>query len=282
MIIKEIKTERGLAPTGIDLADFVINPYTGCQFGCCYCYSRSNKNVSKVPHEWGRFLFVKKNLPEILEKEINECKKEIKKVLIGSTTDPFQPAERNYRLTREVLSILKKKNIPCVILTRSPLISEYLDILQYSDENTIYFTYNSEEVNGLIDNYRIKQSARLTTIESIKKSSINNVVYVSPVFPGLIDIESVFNELKGRAEKIYFENYNIRLGNWQSLKQKLSNEQIEEYENIFLKSENYKEYWDSFVSDVNRLNQDYGYKLDFFIYPFNSYYKNAKAAGLSE
>jgi len=142
MIIKEIKTGRALSPTGIGLADYVINPYTGCQYGCAYCYSRSNKNIARISEKWGTFVYVKTNLPELLEKEIQSHSSPINKVLIGSTTDPLQPAENKYKTTKAVLEILSSHNIPLIILTKSLMIKDYLYLFKYSAHNIIYLTYN--------------------------------------------------------------------------------------------------------------------------------------------
>ena len=67
MQIKLIQTQKALSPTQIKLADYVINPYRGCEFGCLYCYANENKNIREGS---GRILSVKINYPEILEKEL--------------------------------------------------------------------------------------------------------------------------------------------------------------------------------------------------------------------
>lgn len=272
MEIKFIKTERVLSPTNIALADYVINPYRGCLLGCVYCYARANKNIQKIKKEWGKFLYIKEKLLEILEKEILE-RKEIKRILIGSTTEPVQPVEKKFKIFENIIGLLKRYNIPVVILTKSVLIEDYLDKLQYSDKNKIYFTYNSEIVHRLFEPQSASMDKRVEVIDTINKTGMELIVYISPVFPYLTDISEILNKLKNKTKKIYFEAYNIKIGNWKELKTKLNKELISIYEKIFFNKYEYKKYWNNFIKNTNTLTQNYGYSVKYFIHSFDSYYE---------
>jgi DNA repair photolyase len=281
MEIIPINTERALSPTNIELADFVINPYKGCSIGCTYCYSRSNKGIRKINKEWGRFVYVKQNLPGLLEKELYQFKKrEIRQILIGSTTEAFQPVEEKYKITCRVMEILKKYDIPVTVLTKMNLISRHLHLFDYSDKNTIYFTFNSEIVMRYFENHGYNlgcdhgssRKEKLDTIESISKSRINLIVYISPVFPHLTDAKEIFESLDGKAGKIFFEGYNTRLGNWYDVRKKLDESLLSKYERIFFNKDEYENYWKNFITETEALNEKFGFKLKFFIYPFDSYY----------
>ncbi|MFW6130489.1 MAG: radical SAM protein [Atribacterota bacterium] len=274
MEIKLKNTQRALSPTGIDIADRVINPYIGCQFGCEFCYSRANKRIKRIKKKWGDFVWVKGNFVDILNQELRDSNKKIKRVLIGSTTDPLQPVEKKYRLTESVLKVLREYNIPVTLLTRSLLVERYIDLLGYSPKNSVYFTYNPKvtEIFTKGNNFCIKDKKRV--IKKLYFSNINLFVYISPVFPEIVDVEKIFKELKGRTGKIYFENYNIKVGNWNRLKNHLNDDYMKKIENIFLNKEKYDKYWKNFVRDTDALNQNYGYDLKFIIYPFNSYYQS--------
>ncbi len=273
MEMKFIKTERALSPTNIQLADYVINPYRGCLLGCIYCYARANKNIQKIRNEWGNFLYIKENLPEILKKEILLKKNNIKRVLIGSTTEPVQPVEKEFKIFDNIIDILKSYNIPVVILTKSVLIKDYLDKLQYSDKNKIYFTFNSEIVRELFEPRSASMDRRLEVIETINKTIIDLIVYISPVFPYLTNINEIFTKLKGKTSKIYFESYNIKIGNWNEVRTRLDRKLLPLYEKIFYNKQEYKKYWDNFIKSVDTLNQNYGYRIKYFIYPLDSYYE---------
>jgi len=137
---KEVKIERVLNPTSIDLGEYVINPYMGCEYACLYCYVRSNSVVRKKNLQWGKFVNIRINTPELLEKEISE--KKPGSVLLGSTTECFQPIEKKYKITGKVLEILNANKINYVILTRSPAIMDYLSLLKKGYCIKIYFTIN--------------------------------------------------------------------------------------------------------------------------------------------
>lgn len=117
----KIIVNRALNPTSIDLGEYVINPYTGCEYGCLYCYVRSNKSAVKRREPWGSYVDIRINAPELLEKELAE--KRPKTVLLGSTTECFQPAEKEFQITGKILELLNKHKASYVILTRSPHIA---------------------------------------------------------------------------------------------------------------------------------------------------------------
>ena len=97
MKIIEIKAKRAFTPTRIPGADYVINQYIGCQHACKYCYAKFMckwYNYGK----WGRWIVVKENLPELVK---NESVKE--EVYMSSVSDPYQPVEKEIKLTRRVL-----------------------------------------------------------------------------------------------------------------------------------------------------------------------------------
>ena len=125
---KEVKIKRILNPTSIDLGEYVINPFMGCEFACLYCYVRSNRVVSRKGKAWGEFVDVRVNAPDLLEKELIVRKPKV--VLLGSTTECFQPIERRYAVTSKVLGILNKYKVYYIILTRSPDIINYMPLLK--------------------------------------------------------------------------------------------------------------------------------------------------------
>lgn len=273
MQIEMIKAERALSPTGIELADFVINPYRGCQVGCVYCYARSNKALKKIATPWGEYVHVREGLPELLEKELASGNP-VGSVLVGSTTEAFQQSEEKFQLTKDVLKTLRRYKVPVTILTKMPRITECLDILDYLEQNTIYFTVNTEKVRGLFEKASEPQAERIKAIESIYRKGVKLIVYISPVFPGLTDIEEILKSLKGKTAEVNFEAYNPRLGNWNELKQLLSIDMAEMYENIFFDKANYEAYWAYFEKSTTELNQAYGYQLRFYIPPFDSWYNS--------
>jgi DNA repair photolyase len=97
MIIKETLPKTILSKSKI--YPYVINPYTGCQHACSYCYARFMKRVTGHTEPWGQFVDVKITAPDLLKVEIT--KKKPDKVWVSGVCDPYQPLEGKYRLTRQ-------------------------------------------------------------------------------------------------------------------------------------------------------------------------------------
>ena len=126
MILKEIKSKSILSKSKV--YDYVINPYTGCQHACSYCYARFMKRVTGHKEPWGEFVDIKVNSPDLLRGEIK--KKKQGTVWISGVCDPYQPLEERYKLTRQYLEILALNNWSVIIQTRSKLVLRDIDIIR--------------------------------------------------------------------------------------------------------------------------------------------------------
>jgi DNA repair photolyase len=118
MIVKEIQAKAILSVSKV--YDYVINPYTGCQHGCTYCYARFMKRFTGHKEPWGEFVDVKINAFDLLQVEIK--RKKTGRVWVSGVCDPYQSLEAKYKLSRRCLEILKQHNWPVTVQTRSPLI----------------------------------------------------------------------------------------------------------------------------------------------------------------
>ncbi|MEM2852825.1 MAG: hypothetical protein QW438_06515 [Ignisphaera sp.] len=97
--VVEIEVRQALTKSGLPDLDYALNPYLGCGHGCLYCYAKIYTRLSEVVANWGKIIAVKKNLLDILTNEVERLKRGT--VGIGTITDPYQPIEAIYRLTRE-------------------------------------------------------------------------------------------------------------------------------------------------------------------------------------
>jgi DNA repair photolyase len=178
MDIKLINTQKVLSPTQIRLADYVINPYRGCEFGCSYCYSQKNKNLKD-----GNFfscLGVKINAPAVLTKELRYTNP--KRVLLGSTTECFQYQEAKYKISEQILNLLNNFDIPYTILTKSHLIVNNVSQIEKNKNNKIYFTLNHSS-DAMIRLFEKKSPAikeRLEALAQIADRKIALRVHIGP------------------------------------------------------------------------------------------------------
>jgi len=125
LTIREVHAKNIL--TASKIYDYTVNPYTGCTHGCHYCYARFIKRFSGINEEWGRFVHVKINAPELLAREIKRKKKG--EVWISGVCDPYQPVEKRYKLTQQCLEILIDNNWHIFIQSKSPLTLRDIELL---------------------------------------------------------------------------------------------------------------------------------------------------------
>jgi DNA repair photolyase len=115
-----------------DLAfDRSINPYRGCEHGCVYCFARPTHGFRGLSSglDFETKLFAKVNAAEVLERELAARGYAPAPVALGAATDPYQPVERRFRITRAVLEVLRDANHPVGIVTKSALVARDLDVL---------------------------------------------------------------------------------------------------------------------------------------------------------
>lgn len=105
--IKINRVKSALTKSSLPASDYVINPYVGCCFGCRNCYASFIGRWKHLGEEWGNFIDVKINAAEILKKELEKKKNQnFGSIFFSSVTDPYQPVEGKYQVTRECLEVL--------------------------------------------------------------------------------------------------------------------------------------------------------------------------------
>ena len=111
--------------------EWSLNPYTGCVHRCTFCYVRAFELRADRPADdrYGRSIRVKVNVAEVLSRELARPSWSGEKIAIGAATDPYQPAEGRYRLTRACIEVLGRAATPFSIITRGPLIVRDVDVL---------------------------------------------------------------------------------------------------------------------------------------------------------
>ncbi|MGC8693899.1 MAG: SPL family radical SAM protein [Thermoplasmata archaeon] len=154
----EIMAKTALSKSGLEGTDYSLNPYTGCQHACVYCYAPYV--LRKDPREWADTVYVKKNVPQLL---IRELKTKKGAILISSVTDPYQPAENTYFITRHALEILKNHDNQVSILTKSALILrdiELIEKLEHVQVGVSFSTFN-ETLKQRLEPYSSSVAQRL-------------------------------------------------------------------------------------------------------------------------
>jgi DNA repair photolyase len=169
--------------------DYTLNPYSGCGFGCSYCYAAFFTRDNSLKEQWGLWVNVKENALQLLQKW---RKKPLvnKTIYISSVTDPYQPIERDLELTREILKELLEYHKPRIVIqTRSPLAKRDIDLFKRFEHIQVNMTIttDSESVRKIFEPLCPSNNLRLNTIKEISDSGISTCITMTPLLP----IESV-------------------------------------------------------------------------------------------
>ena len=213
LIVKEVCAKSILSPSKI--YPWVINPYTGCQHGCSYCYARFMKRVTGHKEPWGGFVDVKINAPDLLRLEIQ--KKKRARVWLSGVCDPYQPLEKKYRLTRQCLEILAQQEWPVIIQTRSPLVLRDMDIILNARdvEVGLSVTTADDNIRKLFEPDAPPIPDRIQALEELHKAGIRTYAMIAPVLPGA---EGLAGLLKGKVDYVLVDRMNYHYADWVYLK----------------------------------------------------------------
>jgi DNA repair photolyase len=173
-----------------------INPYRGCEHGCIYCYARpSHAYVNLSPGlDFETRLFYKQDAARLLEQELAARSYRCSPITIGANTDPYQPIEREYRVTRSLIEVLAKHRHPFSIITKSAMIERDLDLLAPLARDNLVLalisvTTLSNELKRTLEPRTASPAARLRTIQRLSEAGLHVGVMVAPVIPVLTDAE---------------------------------------------------------------------------------------------
>ena len=173
-----------------------INPYRGCEHGCIYCYARPSHCY--LGHSAGldfeTKLYAKPNAASLLEREFKKPSYKPYTIALGGNTDPYQPLERERRITRSVLEVMAKANHPVGIITKSALVARDIDILAPMAEKNlarvaISITTLDRRVARAMEPRAATPPKRLETVKKLSDAGIPVMVMVAPIIPGLTDHE---------------------------------------------------------------------------------------------
>jgi DNA repair photolyase len=173
-----------------------INPYRGCEHGCIYCYARPSHCY--LGHSAGldfeTKLYAKSDAAIVLERELSKPSYKPSTIAIGGNTDPYQPIERERRITRSILEVMARTSHPTGIITKSALVVRDIDILQPMAEKglakvAVSITTLDRHVARAMEPRAATPSRRLETVRRLSEAGIPVTVMVAPIIPGLTDHE---------------------------------------------------------------------------------------------
>ena len=195
VIVKEIECKSILTKSGIPEVDYALNPYVGCQHACVYCYASFMKRFTGHKERWGSFVDVKRNAPDVLRRQLRRVVAE--NISFGTVTDPYQPLESKYEVTRRCLEVLVDFNFPVEILTKSSLVLKDIDLLKRQKRPEVGFTVTTldPEVKQAFEPYSSSSEERLDALRVLLSEGIKTWLFFGPVLPHFSDNEGAVDEV---------------------------------------------------------------------------------------
>jgi DNA repair photolyase len=174
--------------------EWSLNPYMGCAHRCTFCYVRAFERRADRPSDgrYGTSIRVKVNVAEVLARELARSTWEGAEVVVGAATDPYQPAEGRYRLTRACLEVFASAPNPFSIITRGPMILRDLDVLQDASRRaSVSVTFSiptlDDDVWRRTEPSTAHPRQRLRALRALVDAGIDARVGMAPILPGLSD-----------------------------------------------------------------------------------------------
>ncbi len=210
----------------------------------------------KRGEEWGEFVDVKINAPQVLSKQISKVRRGL--IWISSVTDPYQPVEEKYELTRKILQKLLPYLFPITVLTKSKLILRDIDILKRFKECEVGMTIITldENVRERFEPNASSITERLDALKTLHEAGIRTYAFVGPFLPLISEktIEDLANRLKELyISRVLIDRLNIKAGNWQTIIEAVKRyypELIPKFENALHPQSSYYSGVKKTVSDI--------------------------------
>ncbi len=224
-------------PASTGMGFWSINPYVGCEFGCTYCYARDThrwveeravgrkggRAVGSLPPDeaFEKRILVKTGVAEALARTLDPSRLAGSTLVIGTATDPYQPAERRFRLTRQVLEVLRRhRGLSIGLITKSPLVTRDLDLLQaLSSRHDVTVNISLATVDpALARRLELRSpipAARLRALRRLTAAGIHAGLLVAPIVPGVTDDRDGLSRLMAAGKEAgarYVVGSALRLG----------------------------------------------------------------------
>ena len=188
-----------------------INPYRGCEHGCIYCYARPTHAYMDLSPglDFESRLFAKPNAAELLRKELAKPGYRCSPLAMGTNTDPYQPVERKWEITRQVVEVLAACDHPLTITTKSSLVERDIDLLAPMARKNLALVFISiptldRQLARRMEPRAASPQRRLETLRSLSAAGIPCGVLVAPVIPALNDsgVEQVLTEARAAGAEM--------------------------------------------------------------------------------
>ena len=206
MKVREVLSKTILTKTAIPGFDYCINPYVGCGHGCRYCYASFMKRFTGHQEPWGEFVDVKVNAPQLLKKQLKRARRGI--VALSTVTDPYQPLEKTYKITRRCLEALLEDEFSVNILTRSSLCLRDIDLIKKFREIEVGFsvTTDDEDIRKIFEPHSPSIHSRVKALKTLHEGKVKTYAFIGPLLP--LDPKKMVTMLDGLIDEVLIDRMN--------------------------------------------------------------------------
>ncbi len=217
--VQQVRASTILGRSRVPGMDLGINPYTGCAFGCSYCYATfMGRHLGRSPQDWGTYVYVKANLPQVLDRELRQGRSRDAAIMISSVTDPYQGVEARFRLTRRALELLVQHGHrgKVMVMTKGPLVTRDIDLLAQLDSDVgISLTTAHDELSRRFERHAPPIHRRLEALGTLNAAGLNTFVFVGPLFPHLVEepehLDALFAAIRAAGtQRAFLAHFNLR------------------------------------------------------------------------
>ncbi len=216
-MFREVSCQAALSPSGLPGLDYTLNPYTGCEHGCIYCYAPATLRYGG-PEPWGTFVNAKTDIPRVLERELRRKKRGV--VGISTVTDPYQPAEARLGLTRSCLEVLLSKNFPVCVQTKSALVLRDMGLIKGFGEKEVGLTVTTLDghIGAIIEPGASPPADRLNALKRLADEGIPTWAFIGPMMPGVLGKAELAQVLEAVKEAgvthVMLDRLRLKPGMW--------------------------------------------------------------------
>jgi len=193
---------------GMPFLKWSLNPYGGCVHRCRFCFAVQYRVVADqgTQQDFGTRLFIKKNILEVLGRELQRPGLQGEHITVGTATDPYQPVEGRYRLTRGALALLRDHANPVSLLTKSPMIVRDVDLLAGLTRVAsaeVFFSITTVDLDlwPTLEPGTANPFHRLRAMRTLREAGVRAGVFMAPVLPGITDSAACIEAVAAAARE---------------------------------------------------------------------------------
>lgn len=234
---------------------YYVDPYIGCEHQCYYCYSLNQTDTDETKE-----IIIHNDIVRQLSRELSAL--EPQTIYMGMNSDPYQPCERAYEQTRQVLELLTQGGFSVCILTKSDLVVRDIDLYTKMKGSSvgISIAFQDERVRRVFEAKTLPNEKRIEALKRLQKAGIETYTLICPVMPFITDVKLLIEMAKPYADTIWIYPLSMEKEedrNWQNVKQVLNRhfpDMLEKYKQIAFSKDHL--YWTQLRRELERLQRE--------------------------